>query len=163
MALLLSWVKKSGAGFPAGKNRKRIGAKIREGLKGLTGHMNTHLAQLKDYPTTAVTGAHAMVVVGYDDFDASYIVANSWGTHWGDGGYFKVDRGQIHADMMDAWVVMDVKATEYVKPEPIVVPAPAVPPVVVPEPSSPDQSKRFDYAVIAIALAIGVCGILLTR
>ncbi len=93
-----------------------IGARIRKGLEMLSGPMSTHLAQLKDYPSTAVTGGHAMVVVGYDDHDASYIVANSWGPQWADGGYFKVDRGQIHADMMDAWTVMDVKHSEYIKP-----------------------------------------------
>lgn len=32
-------------------------------------------------------GAHAMLCVGYSDPDELFIVRNSWGTSWGDGGY----------------------------------------------------------------------------
>lgn len=31
--------------------------------------------------------AHAVVVVGYDDADQSFLIKNSWGTGWKDGGY----------------------------------------------------------------------------
>ena len=36
------------------------------------------------------TGGHAVVVVGYDDdrFGGAFRVLNSWGTSWGDGGFF---------------------------------------------------------------------------
>lgn len=88
-----------------------IGARVRQKLNALSGPMNTHLAYLKDYPSTPVMGGHAMVVVGYDDKDASYIIANSWGTKWGDNGCFKIDRGMIHADMLDAWAIRGVKAS----------------------------------------------------
>ena len=33
-------------------------------------------------------GGHAVVIVGYDDGEQSFIVRNSWGTGWGMGGYF---------------------------------------------------------------------------
>lgn len=129
-----------------------IGARIREGLKSLKGPLDTHIAQLKDYPSTPVTGAHAMVVVGYDDNDASYIVANSWGSQWADGGYFKIDRGHIHADMMDAWVVMDVQATEYVKPVVVEPPKPAkIEPIQPPT----DKSKAALLIVVIAALLLG--------
>jgi hypothetical protein len=32
-------------------------------------------------------GGHAMVILGYDDQKSAYLVLNSWGTDWGDGGY----------------------------------------------------------------------------
>ncbi|MBQ4359887.1 MAG: C1 family peptidase, partial [Proteobacteria bacterium] len=32
-------------------------------------------------------GNHAMLCVGYSDVDEVFIVRNSWGRHWGDGGY----------------------------------------------------------------------------
>lgn len=37
-------------------------------------------------------GGHAMVVIGYDDnkFGGAFQIMNSWGTEWGDGGYFWV-------------------------------------------------------------------------
>ena len=36
-------------------------------------------------------GAHAMVIVGYDDARKAFKVANSWGTTWGDSGYGWID------------------------------------------------------------------------
>lgn len=33
-------------------------------------------------------GGHAVLLVGYDD--RGFLVKNSWGTHWGDGGYFRI-------------------------------------------------------------------------
>jgi hypothetical protein len=42
------------------------------------------------YPESGDTtffGAHAMVVVGYDDGREAFMVMNSWGTNWGDGGF----------------------------------------------------------------------------
>lgn len=35
-----------------------------------------------------VMGGHAVCCVGYDDDRACFIVRNSWGEGWGDGGYF---------------------------------------------------------------------------
>jgi C1A family cysteine protease len=35
-----------------------------------------------------ILGGHAIMVVGYDDTKQVYIVRNSWGTRWGDKGYF---------------------------------------------------------------------------
>ena len=33
-------------------------------------------------------GFHCVAVVGYEDSESSWIVRNSWGKEWGDGGYF---------------------------------------------------------------------------
>mgnify|MGYP006279908181 CR=1 FL=1 len=37
---------------------------------------------------------HAVVIVGYDDGGGYWIVRNSWGTDWEDGGYYKVGYGE---------------------------------------------------------------------
>lgn len=37
-----------------------------------------------------VVGGHAILVVGYDDASNRFIVRNSWGTSWGQKGYFTV-------------------------------------------------------------------------
>jgi C1A family cysteine protease len=36
---------------------------------------------------------HAVVLVGWDDTDNTWILRNSWGTGWGEGGYMHIDRG----------------------------------------------------------------------
>jgi len=38
-------------------------------------------------PQSAEHGLHAMLIVGYSDTEARFIVRNSWGTDWGDKGY----------------------------------------------------------------------------
>jgi C1A family cysteine protease len=39
-------------------------------------------------PDEAMLGGHAVLAVGYDDSAARFLVRNSWGPDWGDGGYF---------------------------------------------------------------------------
>jgi C1A family cysteine protease len=39
-------------------------------------------------PDESVLGGHAVVAVGYDDADERFRVRNSWGTGWGQEGYF---------------------------------------------------------------------------
>lgn len=46
-------------------------------------------------------GGHVMTMVGYDDSEQCWIVKNSWGSKWGDEGWFKM---AYDAEMItDAW------------------------------------------------------------
>lgn len=38
-------------------------------------------------------GNHAIAVIGYDDQQGCWIIKNSWGTNWGEGGYFRIKYG----------------------------------------------------------------------
>ena len=50
-------------------------------------------------------GGHCQVIVGYDDNKKLWIVRNSWGTWWGDGGYAWVPYEYLDAsDANDFWV-----------------------------------------------------------
>lgn len=40
-------------------------------------------------------GRHAVTLIGWDDAAQALIVKNSWGTGWGDNGYFRVGYNQI--------------------------------------------------------------------
>jgi len=40
-------------------------------------------------------GGHAIVLVGYDVKEQYWIVRNSWGTHWGEQGYFRIKFGDV--------------------------------------------------------------------
>jgi len=41
-------------------------------------------------PNERSLGGHAVLAVGYDDLEKRFIVRNSWGTEWGQKGYFTI-------------------------------------------------------------------------
>jgi C1A family cysteine protease len=41
-------------------------------------------------PNATIQQAHAVFIVGYDNDKEFYIVKNSWGREWADGGFFRV-------------------------------------------------------------------------
>jgi len=43
-------------------------------------------------------GDHAVTILGYNDTEEYWICRNSWGTGWGDGGYFKIGYGECGID-----------------------------------------------------------------
>jgi C1A family cysteine protease len=48
--------------------------------------------------TSASVGLHAVAIIGYDDELGCWIVKNSWGTGWGEGGYALVGYGTCGID-----------------------------------------------------------------
>ncbi len=44
-------------------------------------------------------GGHCICFVGWDDADSCWIVKNSWGPMWGDGGYFRIRMGHNEVDI----------------------------------------------------------------
>lgn len=40
-----------------------------------------------------IEGNHSVTIVGYDDAEQSWIVKNTWGPDWGEGGYFRIRAG----------------------------------------------------------------------
>lgn len=56
-------------------------------------------------------GGHAMCCVGYSDPDRVFIVRNSWGHQWGDGGYCYIPYDYMINSKYnggDSWVIYDV-------------------------------------------------------
>jgi hypothetical protein len=47
-----------------------------------------------------IVGGHVVTIVGYDDNENCWIVKNSWGTKWGQKGWFKM---AYDADMISEW------------------------------------------------------------
>lgn len=54
-----------------------------------------------------VIGGHAVMAVGYDDVTQTMIVRNSWGTYWGDKGYFHMPYAYIRNPNLasDFWMI----------------------------------------------------------
>jgi C1A family cysteine protease len=51
------------------------------------------------------SGAHAMVICGYDDAKHAYKVMNSWGATWGDAGYLWIDYDLLPVISYEAYVM----------------------------------------------------------
>ena len=61
-------------------------------------------------------GWHAMLCVGYSDIDKVFIVRNSWGEKWGDGGYCYMPYDYVmHKDYNahDSWIIKSVENLDY--------------------------------------------------
>ena len=65
------------------------------------------------YPNTKkekLLGGHAVLIVGYNKNNDTFIVRNSWGKYWGDNGYFYMPFQVIKNNTMsgDFWVIKSI-------------------------------------------------------
>jgi C1A family cysteine protease len=58
-------------------------------------------------PGEKLLGGHAVLAVGYDDADQTYLIRNSWGSGWGMGGYFKMPYAYLLDENLsdDFWTI----------------------------------------------------------
>ncbi len=58
-------------------------------------------------------GGHAVLIVGYNKNNDTFIVRNSWGKYWGDNGYFYMPFQVIKNNTMsgDFWVIKSISNT----------------------------------------------------
>ena len=54
-------------------------------------------------PITDDDGGHAMVAVGYDDRRGSFLIQNSWGDDWGNGGFIEATYDTFRHRVMGAY------------------------------------------------------------
>ena len=64
-----------------------------------------------DVNTEQFLGGHAVCLVGYNDSTQRFIARNSWGTSWGDSGYFYMPYQVIQNTSMssDFWTISSVR------------------------------------------------------
>jgi C1A family cysteine protease len=60
--------------------------------------------------STVLEGGHCVSVVGYDDHSGCWICKNSWGTGFGEHGYFQIAYGQCGIDA-EMWAVEGIVET----------------------------------------------------
>lgn len=60
--------------------------------------------------TEQLLGGHAVALVGYNDATGKFIARNSWGTSWGDRGYFYMPYQVIQDTSMsgDFWIITSI-------------------------------------------------------
>jgi len=63
-------------------------------------------------PDTTGIGGHYMLIVGYDDEAQKFLVQNSWGTSWGDGGYCGLPYNMVSEPFFEAWIARSFKGME---------------------------------------------------
>ncbi|MFA5110080.1 MAG: C1 family peptidase [Desulfobaccales bacterium] len=59
----------------------------------------SYVSGIYSYVSGSYAGAHAVLIVGYDDIDQCFVVKNSWGTGWGEGGFFKIAYSQCNSSV----------------------------------------------------------------
>ena len=68
---------------------------------------NTGMMPYPNVDTEQLLGGHAVALVGYNDNTNRFIARNSWGTSWGDNGYFYMPYQVIQNTSMsdDFWII----------------------------------------------------------
>ena len=81
--------------------------RIRPELYNLRGDWRTH-----DWNSTDNKGNHEVVIVGFCDKSERFLVQNSWGSRWGDGGFYGLPYSKVgnsySKDAFEFWVLNDV-------------------------------------------------------
>ena len=85
------------------------------GFTVYTSFMSANVAKTGNmpYPNTKrekLLGGHAVLLVGYNKTKKVFIARNSWGTNWGDGGYFYMPFNVVTNTSMssDYWIIKSV-------------------------------------------------------
>ncbi|HKS44625.1 MAG TPA: C1 family peptidase [Amycolatopsis sp.] len=48
--------------------------------------------------TDKTSGGHCVALIGWDDEQGCWIAKNSWGTNWGEGGFFRIAYGEAYIE-----------------------------------------------------------------
>lgn len=81
------------------------------------GDFMTYSSGVYEHVTGGLQGGHFVVIVGWNDADDCWICKNSWGTGWGEKGYFRIKRGETQ---IGTWAMIPY----YTAPGPTPTPTP---------------------------------------
>ncbi len=96
-------------------------------------------------------GYHAVAIVGWDDVNQCWIVKNSWGTSWGENGWFRIKMGTNEALIEEGSIWFDI-ASRDPEPDPDPDPEPE------PDPMDPVTCDEDDSGAIDISTIRSVSG-----
>ena len=72
---------------------------------------DTYLSGVYTHTSGTYRGAHAVLIVGFSDSGQYFIVKNSWGTDWGESGYFKISYSEISSVVEFGYYTIRYKGT----------------------------------------------------
>lgn len=62
------------------------------------------------FPSGTNIGGHAVTIVGWSDLRKCFLIQNSWGTNWGQGGYFWMPYAfMVSNETSDFWCIEQIK------------------------------------------------------
>lgn len=105
-----------------GESKELLGAAERKGWLDSNGPTIACMAVYRDFFTYKsgiyrhasgdLAGYHAVCCVGYSEEEGAWICKNSWGTDWGDKGFFKIAYGEAEMDTtFPMWGVSGITGT----------------------------------------------------
>jgi C1A family cysteine protease len=67
----------------------------------------TGMVQLPNTQTDILLGAHCCVIIGFNDTNQTFKCVNSWGTNWGDNGFFYMPYSYLLDNNLagDLWII----------------------------------------------------------
>ena len=92
-----------------------FGMGVPEQLMMVEGAKTGHMPAPPDGHWEPASGGHAMLIVGYDDRKNAWLVRNSWGSNWGDGGHVWIDYAVMdhYALPMGYWTVGPLNESKF--------------------------------------------------
>jgi Papain family cysteine protease len=120
---------------------------LHAGVYQLVGPWQKHNWNYTTSPTNPVIGYHEVLVIGYDDASQRLLVENSWGSTFGDGGFFGIPYDMADTPAFGETWILNPNYDAVFAPDTLPAPAPA--PYVNTMPT-----LVYKAAAICIALAV---------
>jgi Papain family cysteine protease len=70
--------------------------------------------------TGDLAGGHCVTLIGFDDTQGCWIGKNSWGTGWGDAGFFRIAYGECRIESYQSGGIQGVNLRAWLPNQPIV-------------------------------------------